>query len=93
MYGSQLASNVDTLVGAPPGTQANSGHARINFDTDPLHTLTSFDGDVYVGLPVTGFWSVNYINSNAQPGKLATFGASYRHRGSRDITSGIAPAL
>jgi hypothetical protein len=46
-----------------------------------------------VGLPVTGFWSVNYINSNAQPGKLATFGASYRHRGSRDITSGIAPAL
>jgi hypothetical protein len=41
VYGSQLASNVDTLVGAPPGTQANSGHARINFDTDPLHTLTS----------------------------------------------------
>ena len=93
VYGSQLASNVDTLVGAPPGTQANSGHARINFDTDPLHTLTSEDGDVYVGLPVTGFWSVNYINSNAQPGKLATFGASYRHRGSRDITTGIAPAL
>ena len=45
------------------------------------HALVSLNGDRYVGLPVIGFWSVNYMNSNAQPGKLGNYSGAMSHRG------------
>ena len=99
IFGSTYASNINTLIGTPPNSvTATTGHARINFDPvepdadpgDSGHFLTSLeedDGsfDIYYGLPVTGFWSVNYVNSNAQPGKLSNYSGAYRHRASRSI--------
>ena len=41
----------------------------------------------YFGLPAIGFWAVGYVNSQAQPGVLATYTGTFRHRGSR-ATSG-----
>ena len=93
IFGSTYASNINTLIGvAPDSFTANTGHARLDFDTDPDHILTSNDLDVYAGLPVTGFWSVNYVNSAAQPGKLANYSGAYRHRASRSITAAAPPA-
>ncbi len=88
IFGSNYAANL-SLKSA--GVTADKGHVRISFPTvytgSPVgaHTLTSADGDVYSGLPVTGFWSANYVNSAAQPGKLANYSAALRHRASRSI--------
>jgi len=38
----------------------------------------------FIGLPVVGFWSVNYVNSSAAPGRLANYSGAFRHRASRD---------
>ena len=57
-----------------------------NSDTGETPGYVSLDGDVYIGLPATGFWAVNVINSNATPGKIANYSAFFKHRGSRDIT-------
>ena len=90
IFGSTYASNINTLIGVPPNsTTATTGHARLDFDTDSGHVLESNEGDEYFGLPVTGFWSVNYVNSNAQPGKLSNYSGAYRHRASRQITEAI----
>lgn len=67
------------------------GHFRIAFPTGVgqpagTHQMTSLDGDVYTGLPVIGFWSANYVNGNAQAGKLANYSGAVRHRGVRNVT-------
>jgi hypothetical protein len=93
IFGSTYASNINTVIGVPPNsTTANTGHARIDFDTDPGHVLTDNAGTQYFGLPVTGFWSVNYVNSAAQAGKLANYSGAYRHRASRNIVAAAPPA-
>jgi len=43
------------------------------------------------GLPTTGYWALNVINANAQPGLLANYGALFRHRASRSCV-GADPA-
>jgi hypothetical protein len=92
IFGSTYASNINTLIGTPPDEfTANTGHAQLNFDTDPDHVLTDALGTEYAGLPVTGFWSVNYVNAAAQPGKLANYSGAYRHRASRSITAAPPP--
>jgi hypothetical protein len=92
VYGSVLAQNINTLIGVPPAqTTAKTGHSKLSFDTDAGHELDSIDGDAYFGLPVTGFWSVNYVNVAAQFGVLANYSGSYRHRASRSISSVIIP--
>jgi hypothetical protein len=89
IFGSTYASNINTLIGVPPNSvTANTGHAQLNFDTDDRHVLISNDDDVFVGLPVTGFWSVNYVNAAAAAGKLANYSGAYRHRASRDVCDG-----
>ena len=58
-----------------------------NEDTGRVPGYTSLDGDVYIGLPATGFEAVNVINANAAPGVLANYSAFFKHRGSRDVTA------
>ena len=36
-----------------------------------------------IGLPATGFYAANIINTNAQPGKLANYSGVWRHRAHR----------
>jgi len=82
IFGSALIANINTKIG---GVTANAGHAKIGFAGTLAHELTSNNGVQFKGLPVTGFWSANYVNSQAQPGKLANFSGAYRHRASRII--------
>ncbi len=43
------------------------------------------------GLPTTGYWALNVINANGQPGLLANYGGLFRHRASRSCV-GADPA-
>ena len=36
------------------------------------------------GLPVTGFWAANYVNSNVSAGVLANYSSIHRHRSDRN---------
>ena len=49
----------------------------------------SQEGNVFMGLPVTGFLVTNYVNANAAPGILGNYSGLYRHRISRDVTSAV----
>lgn len=80
VLGSELASNVDV--------QADSlsvGWMRIALNpTTESHLLSaSSEGEVFEGLPATGFAISNYVNANAAPGKLANYSGLWRHKGSR----------
>jgi len=94
IFGSTYARNVNAAAGVNGSVGVANGHARIDFTATSTtgsanfrvaHRYTSDDGDVYEGLPVTGFWSANYVNANAAPGKLANYSGAYRHRASRDV--------
>lgn len=84
VLGSQLYSRV------PPF--ASSGWLRLAFETTTQrHALrASSDGDVYGGLPATGFQAVNYINENSAPGVLSNYSAAFRHRAVRTCVNAIA---
>lgn len=71
----------------PITTSANTTHGRgaIAFPQglpNNGHALISLNGDRYVGLPVIGFWAVDYLNSNAQPGKLGNYSGAVPLRAS-----------
>ena len=44
------------------------------------HSLTSMNGDTYFGLPTVGFMVQDFINQNAAPGVLATYGGNFNHK-------------
>ncbi|MEQ1742751.1 MAG: hypothetical protein ABL869_09690 [Candidatus Nitrotoga sp.] len=44
------------------------------------HSLTSVNGDTYFGLPTVGFMVQDFINQNAAPGVLATYGGNFNHK-------------
>lgn len=83
VLGSQLASNVDVRADF-----LNEGWMRIALNpTSELHLMSpSSEGEVFQGLPVTGFAITNYVNSNAAPGRLANYSGLWRHKGSRACT-------
>jgi hypothetical protein len=61
------------------GNAADNGWARINFGADPDHR--DFAG--LVGLPVTGFWALQFENGflgTAEAGILANYGGLFDHR-------------
>lgn len=67
----------------------NSDHIPvINGQTDgngvvhnqAAHSLTSVNGDTYFGLPTVGFMVQDFINQNAAPGVLATYGGNFNHK-------------
>jgi hypothetical protein len=43
-------------------------------------SLTSINGDTYFGLPTVGFMVQDFINQNAAPGILATYGGNFNHK-------------
>jgi hypothetical protein len=90
VFGSTYAQNINTSTVS--GGTFTTGWARIVFD-NPLtgaqdNVLNNAlnqaaGGQAFAGLPVTGFWSANYVNNNVTPGTLANYSGSYRHRASR----------
>lgn len=80
VLGSTLTSNI------PLGAGYVTGWANLSFDTGVLpnqHRLTSTDGNVFAGLPATGFSVQQTINTNAAPGVLANYTALYNHKYNR----------
>jgi hypothetical protein len=100
IFGSTYARNLSTtdpagVINRPDqAPQLANGHAQIRFNTTsnrmPVRLFAAAPAPTgeLVGLPVTGFWAWTAVNSNAQPGILASFSGAFRHRASR-VTSGI----
>lgn len=47
---------------------------------DASHSMSSVDSDTYFGLPTVGFMVQDFINQNAAPGVLATYGGNFNHK-------------
>ncbi|HSX62409.1 MAG TPA: hypothetical protein VLF18_19670 [Tahibacter sp.] len=69
-----------------------AGWMRLSFDpsSQPHALRASRDGDVFRGLPATGFQAVNYVNSNVVAGVLANYSAAFRHRAVRTCVNGTS---
>ncbi|MFZ1547914.1 MAG: hypothetical protein WAT12_12585 [Candidatus Nitrotoga sp.] len=50
------------------------------------HSLSSLDNDTYLGLPTVGFMVQDFINQNAAPGILATYGGNFTHKYTTSIS-------
>lgn len=83
VLGSKLVSNVRPSVG-------NDGWLKLNLDpASERHALRpSTNGNVFHGLPVTGFWATNLVNENVSEGVMSNYSGVYRHRASRSCTAG-----
>jgi hypothetical protein len=81
VLGSRFVTNL------PPFAAA--GWVRLSLDapSQPHALRASSDGDVYRGLPATGFQAVNYVNFNVAPGVLSNYSAAFRHRALRACTN------
>ncbi len=94
-----IANNVN--LGNASGNPVNAGWATVAFvsdedgDGDIDNFLLDNNGSAVTtrnqlfGLPVTGFWAANYVNTAAQPGLLANFAGVHKHRGSRFARTAI----
>jgi hypothetical protein len=84
VLGSKLVTNVRPFAAA--------GWMRLGMNpaTQPHFSRPSIDGDVYAGLPATGFEAVNYVNANVAPGVLSNYSGLFRHRASRGCTNATA---
>ena len=81
VLGSALASNVDVQA-----DNLSEGWMRLalNPSTQPHALAASSDGEVFYGLPATGFAIQNFQNANVTPGKLANYSGLWKHKGSRN---------
>jgi hypothetical protein len=61
----------------------STGWAEMDFTTDVGHTLTASTGEIFEGLPVTGFAAITYRNDDANeavPGVLAAYASTTDHK-------------
>ena len=93
VLGSRLVTNVKPIVGP-------AGWLRVNFDVpDPISggptlqhaMLAASNGNVFRGLPVTGFYAMNVVNNNATVingvSTLGNYSGVFNHRKSRNCTN------
>ncbi|TDR44029.1 hypothetical protein DFR29_106176 [Tahibacter aquaticus] len=68
------------------------GWLRLTLETTTQrHALReSSDGDVYSGLPATGFQAVNYVNAHFAPGVLSNYSGAFRHRAVRACANAVS---
>lgn len=87
VLGSKLASNVDVRADS-----LSQGWMRIALNplSQPHALKASSEGEVFSGLPATGFAITNYVNANAAPGRLANYSGLWHHKGSRSCAAGAA---
>ncbi len=77
LFGSELVE--DGGLAYTVSNTAESGWARMNLGADPYHQ----DSNGLVGLPVTGFWAVQYENGflgTPEASVLANYGGIFDHR-------------
>ncbi|MEM9532923.1 MAG: hypothetical protein AAGA23_18525 [Pseudomonadota bacterium] len=87
ILGSPNARNISTV--SVTNETFENGWGTIDFTTDPGHTYTSSDGDIYDGLPVTGF-SITVVQNgtlqdDAGNSVLSNYAGLFKHRASRSI--------
>lgn len=68
------------------GTTHQNGWLNMAF-TDTYAYMTAPDGTTYYGLPAVGFMVQDFINQNAAPGVMATYGGNFNHKGTRNIVN------
>ena len=66
------SDNIPVVNGQTDGNGVNHVNAS--------QSLTSMNGDTYFGLPTVGFMVQYFINQNAAPGILATYGGNFNHK-------------
>ncbi|MFZ2237564.1 MAG: hypothetical protein WBP11_07770 [Dokdonella sp.] len=93
VLGSTLITNVN------PAANGAAGWLRVNFDatTEPHAMLAATNGNVFRGLPVTGFYAMNIVNSNVTvidgvQATLANYSGVFNHRKSRNCVNGSQTA-
>jgi hypothetical protein len=88
VLGSALASNVDVRADS-----LSEGWMRIGFNpmSEPHALNASSEGEVFDGLPATGFAMSNFINNNVA-GSLANYSGLWHHKGSRSCVAGSPTA-
>lgn len=74
----------------PPFARAGWLRMDLNPVTQPHALRASRDGDVYSGLPATGFEAVNYVNANVTPGVMSNYSATSHHRALRSCANAAA---
>jgi len=67
-----------------------NGWVRMTFDED-LHNQTSNEGHFYHGLPLIGFMVQDFVNNNAAPNVMATYGGSFQHKFTTYIDGNLPP--
>lgn len=89
LLGSALAANVDVRADF-----LSEGWMRLALNpTTELHALSaSTEGEVFFGLPATGFAVQNFQNANVTPGNLANYSGLWKHKGSRSCEAGTPTA-
>jgi hypothetical protein len=80
VLGSVLAKNIEPF--------GNAGHLILSLDdaSEPHAMNPSNDGNVFHGLPATGFQATNAVNGDVMDGVLSNYSGLFRHRISRDCT-------
>jgi len=82
ILGSNLTSNIK-----PIGT---AGWANLTLTGNGHDMLPATNGNVFHGLPITGFEAVRFVNGSVDSGGVATlanYSGVFRHRVSRSCTS------
>lgn len=89
-------SNVVTFNNSNLLSSANSSNVSTTFqngwatiDMSAGHSMTSVNGDVYVGLPVTGFAVQSFKNGNVG-GVLSNYVGNFDHKGTTSINGSTA---
>lgn len=76
VLGSSNSLNINTTY--------QNGWLNMSF-TETWNYLTPSAGLTHYGLPVVGFMVQDFVNNNAAPGVMATYGGNFNHKGTRDI--------
>lgn len=88
ILGSNLTRNLSPTIGT---AVVRAGWLNVNLGNNPAGTgatavrrlRASVEGNVFTGLPVTGFWAVSIENNNASPGVKGFYGGAYDHKRGR----------
>ena len=89
ILGSTLTRNLNPAIG---NTAVRAGWLSVNLGNNPVTTgglppvrrlRASVEGNVFTGLPVTGFWAVSIENNNATPGVKGFYGGAFDHKRGR----------
>lgn len=57
-----------------------NGWMRVHFEDSDQYQASIIGGHTYYGLPVIGFMVQDFVNLNAAPGVMATYGGNFKHK-------------